>query len=98
MRIKYRINFLTAIAILTLSILMSPASVSAEDWKIIDDDSWCSEGAGFFQKTACETRELIIHEAWKMIRVDASPNGNITVEGWDKDSIRIQARIQTNAK
>ena len=44
----------------------------------------------------CETREFTLASAGE-IAVDATPNGGISVEGWDRDEIRISAKITVNA-
>ena len=95
--IKLKNSVVSCIFILMLIVMSSGTSVLADDWKIVDDSSWCRDGSSFFSKSACEVRELTINETWKKITVDANPNGGIKVEGWDKDSILIQARVQPNA-
>ena len=44
----------------------------------------------------CEVREETM--AAGALTVDAGPNGGIRVEGWDQNSIRVQAVINTNAR
>lgn len=94
-----RINKLifTCIATLILFLLIPGTFALADDWKIIDDSSWCRDKSSFFSESVCEVRELTINETWNKIKVDASPNGGIKVEGWDRDSILIQARVQVRA-
>ena len=88
----------SCIFLLMLFVIIPATGVLADGWEKIDDSSWCSnERWSFFDDTACEVRELNIPRAWKKISVDANPNGGIKVEGWDKDSIRVQARVQANA-
>ena len=46
----------------------------------------------------CEERTM----GWRArdglaLRVDASPNGGVSVSGWDRDSVHVIVRIQTNA-
>ena len=89
---------LACMFLLILSAIMPVAGAMANDWQKVDDSSWCNEKWSFFSDTACEVRELNINKAWEKISVNASPNGGIKVEGWDKDSIRIQARVQANAR
>ena len=78
-------------------IIMPGALILADSWKKVDDSSLCRDGSSFFSESVCEVRELTIDETWDKISVDATPNGSIKVESWDKDSIRIQARVQVRA-
>ncbi len=89
---------LVCMLLLILPVIIPVAGAMAGDWQKIDDSSWCNKKWSFRSDTACEVRELNINKAWKKISVDASPNGDIKVEGWDKDSIRIQARVQAKAR
>ena len=86
------------LSLLALSMLISCSIAIAGNWKIIDGDSWCNEGWHKSGKQVCEVRELDIEKAWDSIKVDASPNGSITVEGWKNKSIRIRARVQAKAE
>jgi hypothetical protein len=94
---KSKKSVILCIFILALFALMPGIMAFADNWKKADDSSWCSDKFSFFNKSACEVRELTIDDAWNKITVDASPNGNIEVEGWNKDSIRVLARVQANA-
>ena len=78
---------ITCILVLIIFLLMPGTFVLADNWKKIDDSSWCHDRTSFFSESVCEVRELTINEPWDKIFVDASPNGSIKVEGWDKDSI-----------
>ncbi len=69
----------------------------AATWQTTGDDSWCDEVWNNSRKSACEVRKMDIEEEWNSIHVDASPNGGITIEGWEKKSIRIEARLQAKA-
>ena len=48
------------------------------------------------QQQFCETRDEALPAG--PLTVDAAPNGGITVEGWDKNEIRVQAIIRTYAR
>ncbi|MFC1841060.1 DUF4097 domain-containing protein [Thermodesulfobacteriota bacterium] len=97
MRNKYRISIIAFLFLLALSLLIPGSMVIAGSWKTIDDDSWCDEGWFKNGKEVCEVRELDIEEVWDLINVDASPNGGISVEGWENKSIRLTARVQAKA-
>ncbi len=45
----------------------------------------------------CEVRETTL-AALPELAVDARPNGGITVEGWDRNEIRVRARVRTQAR
>lgn len=80
------------VAALVLSLFAS-ASVAAQKWTIIDDD-WCDEGRWDRSEHVCEVRETTIEADWKTITVDGGVNGGIRVEGWNKDEIRIRAKVK----
>lgn len=65
----------------------------AQNWKVIQDDDWCDEGRWDRAEHVCEVRELTT-DAWKDITVDGGINGGISVEGWNKDQIRIRAKVK----
>jgi DUF4097 and DUF4098 domain-containing protein YvlB len=65
----------------------------AQNWKVIHDDDWCDEGRWDRAEHVCEVRELTT-DAWKDITVDGGINGGISVEGWNKDQIRIRAKVK----
>ncbi len=91
-------RMITKIVLLFFMVSFLPAAgAMAESWEKIDDSSWCDEKSSFFSDSVCEVRELTVNENWKDISVKAAPNGGIRVEGWDKDSILIKARIQAKA-
>jgi len=88
----------TCMFILILFVIMPGTIILADNWKKIDDNSWCHDRSSFWSESVCEVRELTINETWGKITVDASPNGGIKVEGWDRDSIQIQAKVQARAR
>ena len=95
---KTRKSVITCIFILILFVIMPGTIVLADNWKKVDDDSWCHDRSSFWSESVCEVRELTINETWGKIAVDASPNGGIKIEGWDRDSIQIKARVQARAR
>lgn len=58
--------------------------VSCPDWGDRDRESWCEE------------REYVV-PASAALEVDAGMNGGISVTGWDRDEIRIVARVRAHA-
>lgn len=77
------------------SLLMIPslalAQQSAEDWarKCNEHDSGRSE-------RHCETREYTIRSTGNLV-ISASPNGGVHVRAWDRNEVRVVAKIQTHA-
>lgn len=45
----------------------------------------------------CEVREFTL-AAEERLDVDASPNGGVRVEGWDRDEVRVRAVVQVRAE
>ncbi len=86
--------FLTVLATLVALAVLPQTGAVADKWTIIDDDDWCDEGWWDRSEHVCEIRETTIKADWETIRVDAGVNGGITVEGWNKNEIRIRARIK----
>jgi hypothetical protein len=83
--------------IILISILIISGEAFAGNWEKVADSSWCSEKFSFFTDTVCEVRQININEPWKMIEVDANPNGSIKVEGWEKDNILIKVKVEASA-
>lgn len=68
----------------------------ANQWKITQDDEWCercSEDGEY-----CEVREIIVPARMGTLKLDASPNGGISVEGWDRDEILLRARVSVRSR
>jgi hypothetical protein len=94
---KLKKSFTEGIFVLMMSVFISVTPALADNWKKVDDSSWCRDESSFFSESVCEVRELTINETWNKISVDASPNGGIRVEGWERDSIKVLARLQAKA-
>lgn len=45
----------------------------------------------------CEVREQMVPVAGDVLSVDATPNGGITVRGWDRHEIQLQAKVAATA-
>lgn len=89
--------FIKITLLICLFVFIPSAYVFAGDWKTVDDSSWCDEKTFYFEKSVCEVREITINERWNDLIVEGSPNGVIEIEGWDKDSIFIQAKVEAKA-
>ncbi len=76
-------------------LLSAPAFAPVGSGPHVQDD-WCREhdrDRGWF----CEEREVAVTGSMDPVRVDARPNGAITVEGWDRNSMRVVARVSARA-
>jgi DUF4097 and DUF4098 domain-containing protein YvlB len=80
---------------LSLALALSASSLPAQAPKptlACDDRHGDSRRANF-----CEMREQTVAAAGGMISVDASPNGGISVKGWDRSDVLVRAQIRTSA-
>ena len=98
MNYKNRKRIFVLLSLLVLSIIIPVSWAIADNWKILNDDSLCDEGWYNDRKGVCEVRELNIKKKWDSISVDASPNGGISVEGWDNKNIRVKAIVKVKAE
>jgi hypothetical protein len=64
----------------------------AAEW--LDD---CRRGRWSDDAQACDVRETTIPARGRVV-VDGGTNGGITVTGWDRDEIRVVARLQAQAR
>ena len=60
-------------------------------------DEWCQEHSRSRRGWSCEVREFSL-PAGALHGLNASPNGGILVEGWDRDEILVSARIVAQAR
>jgi hypothetical protein len=82
--------------LVTASVLLLAPSLSAQE--IIQNPDWCRDRTGDSRDNqAREARQYSI-SARDLIRVDAEPNGGITVEGWDRDEIQLQACVSASSR
>lgn len=59
-------------------------------------DEWCATEGD--EDRFCEVREFTLPADRGTIEVDASPNGDIRVESWDRAEILVRAKVQTRAR
>ena len=80
------------LAALSLAIALPLAAQrSSREWER-DCDEYSDWGERF-----CEVREYTLKGSGSL-RVDANPNGGITVIGWDKNEVKVVARVSTWAR
>jgi hypothetical protein len=63
--------------------------------QVVQDDQWCDR-SDRDRGWHCEVREFTL-SARDAVNVDASPNGGIKVEGWDRNEILVRAKLVARA-
>jgi hypothetical protein len=81
----------TLVILCSAIIFVFANAVYAQDWTLIDDDDWCDSR---WNADYCEVRETTLDGRRDVIEVDAGHNGGITVRGWDRNEIRLRAKIK----
>ena len=79
----------TRLTILMMSCL--PALVLAQEREMTCDDHWQSD-----RVSHCEINEMTI-PATPSLSVDGGVNGGMTLKGWQRNEVRVRARVQTQA-
>jgi hypothetical protein len=74
-------------------------TAAAQDFRVVPDDGWCARDGHDDDDRAkhCELREA----SWgasNSLRVDAAPNGGVKVWAWDKDQVRVLAKVVAMAE
>ena len=72
----------------------------AAQQRAAERDGWCDEDRGWREERGyyCEVREMTVPADRAVITVDAEPNGGIYVEGWDRNEIRLRAKVTARAR
>jgi len=68
-----------------------PALVLAQEREMTCDDHWQSD-----RVSHCEINEMTI-PATPSLSVDGGVNGGMTLKGWQRNEVRVRARVQTQA-
>jgi hypothetical protein len=58
----------------------------------------CPDGDRSDRPYHCEIREFQVPVSGSSLTVDATPNGGISVGGWNRNEIRVRAKVTANAK
>ena len=74
-----------------LALLALPAAASAQEWSTTVDADECRERWNDDERW-CEVRETTF-VAGGSLEVDGGDNGGVTVHGWDRDEVRVRARV-----
>jgi hypothetical protein len=74
--------------------LIVPASLASAQGKVLP----CTDRQGSDRPSHCEIRELAVPVVGNALSIDATPNGGISVRGWDRAEIQVRARVTANAE
>ncbi len=91
-------RFPLALAAMLLALTATSFTAASQE---NDDEDWlerCRSGWGNDDSDRarfCEIRELGMRSNGKAIAVDAGRNGGVSIRGWDRDSIHIRVKVQT---
>lgn len=78
-----------AVLLLTVGTSARLSAQSSEEWL-----SRCRDSGGK-GSVHCEVREYTLAGSGGVLRVDASPNGGVRVRAWDRNEVKVEARVQT---
>lgn len=92
MNIRSRRTLWAPVALLLVACVLPAGPALAED-----DDGSCQDTWDDGRPRHCLVRDVTL-PAREMLSVDAQPNGGIRVEGWDKNEIRVLARVVAQAR
>lgn len=86
-----------ALGVVALGLTAASVGAAAAQQPLAEDQGWCRDrDHDRDHDRYCEVREFTLG-AMDRIAVDAAPNGGITVEGWDRNEIRVLARVTAQA-
>jgi len=89
-----------ALAAFTCASIALPADATAmPQVKVVQNDDWCDDGSSDDESERyCEVREATLDANRSVIDVDASPNGGVRIEGWDRNEILVRAKVVARAR
>ena len=70
-------------------------------WAQLCADEWverCLEQRSRGRERYCEARDYTLSAAGGALRIDARPNGGITVRPWNRNEVRVLAKVQATAR
>ena len=80
-------------------VLAGVSAAGADEFRAAGDQAWCAEerdGSRDLERH-CEVRESTV-AASARIAVDAAPNGGISVAAWDRNEVRVLAKVSAFAE
>ena len=93
---KFRFPLALAPMLLALTVTSSTAASQKEgdeDWLERCRSGWGNDDSR--RERFCEIREVGMRSDGKVIAVDAGRNGGVSIRGWDRDSVHIRVKVQT---
>jgi hypothetical protein len=83
-----------------IAALASAAPLAAQRNRDDSDADWLERCRGEWSRgddhsRACEVRSVPVKLSGRSIEIDGRQNGGISVRGWDGDSVRVTARLQS---
>lgn len=84
---------------LLLVLICLPAA--AQQTRVVADEAWCEDSWGGSDRDTemhCEVREITLPAGRAVIEVDAGKNGGVEVEGWNRDEIRVRAKVVAHGR
>jgi Toastrack DUF4097 len=91
----------TARLALTLGASLATAAAWAQGpLHVVANDAWCDGEGDHWSESEryCEVREATWAAGSARTDVDASPNGGIEVHGWDRSSVKLEAKVVAMAE
>jgi hypothetical protein len=77
----------------------APTGAMAQQMRVVENDDWCDRDYGDREREHyCEVREVTLRADRDRIAIDASPNGGISVEGWERNEILVRAKVHAQAE
>lgn len=74
----------------------APGTALAQATQVSSEDEWCEVEDQ--EDRFCEVREFTLSADRGTIDVDASPNGGVRVEGWNRNDILVRAKVHTRGR
>ncbi len=84
------------VAAIAAAAWMVPAAAGAQQ-PGNPNDPWCRGDGDRDRGHYCEVREMTMAAPGGVLNVNASPNGGITIVGWDQQGVRVRAKVVANA-
>lgn len=93
---SHRLNMVPVLLATLVSASLAVPGAATPQTRTVQDDEWCNSGRSDRDRY-CEVRETTLRADRDVIAVDATPNGGIQVESWDRNEILVRAKVQSHA-
>ncbi|NIR43145.1 MAG: DUF4097 domain-containing protein [Gemmatimonadetes bacterium] len=94
-----RVPMLTLLlAAMACATAAAPSATIAQQGRVVQDRDWCdNDWNDDDNERHCEVREFTLSPR-DLIAVNASPNGGIEVEGWDRNEVLVRAKVSARGR